>query len=288
MSRAALALFLLLAACGKSGSEAEETDSPGATPSGWAEPDWCADLADLSAIEASHDPSQLRATLIALSELRYPPALGFLEAQTDAELARWFFSGTETLDQVIDGYEVAVHEGSHIWGFGEFDFENYSYRVIDDTLILDTAYLDNFARSEILTRHPYADTDFYADTYLTDFSGTQGFNTVLDEFNAYGHSLASRYCTRDSIEGATSARDGLLTFMLYVELYLQTAREDHPDDYAEILDDPRHVEAIGAIWDRAEYLLDLTADSPELGIEDDFIEGFVRDPANLDEIERVR
>jgi hypothetical protein len=245
-------------------------------------------MADLSALEASHDPSRLRQTLLTLSELRYPPAVGFIEAQTDAELSRWFFAGTATLDQVLQGYEVAVHEGSHIWGFGFFSFDTYSYRIVDDSLIVETAFLTNFDRSEILGRHPYAADDFYADTYLSGQSGAQGFNTVLDEFNAYTHSLASRYCTRDSVQGATSARDGILTFMLYVELYLKIAREQHPDDYAEILADPPHREVILSIWDRAEHWLAVSEGSPELGIDDDFIAGHVYDPTNLDEIVRLR
>lgn len=279
---------VLLVGCGKSSSDVAEDPPAGADPNAWVEQDWCASLGDLSAVADAHDASRLRETLEDLSAIRYPPALGFIDAQTDAELARWFFSGTSTFDGVMDGYEVAVHEGAHIWGFGEFSFDSYSYRVIDDTLVIETAYLDNFPRSEILARHPYPDSDFYADTYLTGSSGNQGFNTVLDEFNAYAHSLASRFCTRDYIPGSTSARDGILTFMLYVELYLKTAREDHPDDYDEILADPAHTEAILAIWDRATHWLNRSEGMTELGIDDAMIAEHVYDPVNFEEIERLR
>jgi hypothetical protein len=278
----------LAVGCSKPADDATNQPSDPTAPTGWSEPEWCAQLGDLSAVEAAHTSAALRETLIGISDVRYPPAVGFIDAQSDSELSLWFFGGTDDFDDVLDGYEVAVHEGCHIWGFGQLDFSTYSYRIVDDDLVLETAWLDNFARSEILSRHPYPNADFYADTYLTGDSGAQGFNTVLDEFNAYTHSLASRYCTRDTIAGATSAKDGLLTFMLYVELYLELAEEEHPDDYAAIVGDPGHVEVILAIWDRAEHWLAKAADHPELGIDDAFISEYVYDPARLARIEALR
>ena len=38
--------------------------------------------------------------------------------------------------------------------------------------------------------------------------------------------------------GKEDLRDGILTLMYYVELYLKLARTQHPDDYAEIIGDP--------------------------------------------------
>ena len=111
----------------------------------------------------------------------------------------------------------------------------------------------------------------------------------MDEYNAYTHSLASRYCTRDTLGGAsTSARDGILTFMWYVETYLKIAREEHPGDYQAILDDPGHIELILTVWDRAEYWLAVTANEPSLGIDDAALEARVYEAANLEEIERLR
>lgn len=257
------------------------------TPNAWSEAHWCNPLADLSAVEAAHNPSDVRTTLEGIAAARYTPALEFIDAQSNSDLQNWMFMGTD-YDGVMGAFEVAVHEGSHIWGFDHFSFDAYTYRVVDDSVIIEAAFLDNFARSEILDRHPYPQSDFYADTYLTDFSGSQGFNTVLDEFNAYAHSLVSVYCTRDTVAGATSARDGILTFMLYVELYLEIAREVHPADYAEITGDPGTVDAILSIWDRARYWLDITEGHDELGIDDDMIRAEVFDAARLQEIERLR
>ena len=148
----------------------------------------------------------------------------------------------------------------------------------------------NYARSEILTRHVDPATDFYDEVYLAGFSGTQGFNNLLDEYNAYTHSLAAKYCTRDSLPSgsSTSARDGILTMMYYVELYLKGARLDHPADYAAIRADPEHARLILTIWARAEFYLTLTSTHPELGIHDDTIRTWTYDPDNVMEIDMLR
>ncbi len=251
----------------------------------WEEPLWCSNLADLSGVESAH--TDIRSTAVAISELRYPPATGFIDAQTDEELSIWI-SGDD-YDDVLDGYEVAVHEGCHIWGFGSFGFGSYSYRIVDDDHIIETAWPDTFSRSAILDRHPDAEGDFYSDVYLTGASGDQGFHTLLDEFNAYTHSLASRMCTRDTLGGAsTSARDGILTMMAYVGTYLAIAREEHPDDYDEIVGDAPTVQVILDVWDRAEFWLAQTESMPELGIDDDAIATWTYDPAVTGEIDRLR
>jgi len=273
-----------------SGDDDDDDDDDDAPANGnWKETDWCGDMADLSDVADAYDPSKLRQTLVEVSELRYPPAVAFIDAQSDSNLNAWFMGSDGNFGQVMDRYEVAVHEGAHIWGFDHFSFSSYSYRIVDDDHIIETAYLDNFYRSEILDRHPDPGSDFYSDTYLTGGSGAQGFNTLLDEYNAYTHSLASRHCIRDQFGGgSTSARDGILTFMWYVETYLKIAREDHPDDYDDIVADNATVDVILDIWDRAEFWLEVTDGDDSLGIDDDEIAELTYDPDNLEEINRLR
>ena len=248
----------------------------------------CNDTADLSDLASGYTVGALRSTAEAIAMRRYPIGLVFIEEQGDEYLPGWF-QDTTTFGGVLDGFETAVHEGAHIWDFSNSPGGQHLYRVRDD-LTITTAALDNYARSEILALHVDRDSDIYDEVYLEDFSGTQGFNNLLDEYNAYVHSLAARYCTRDSL-GSTrriSARDGILTMMYYVELYLKVARTNHPDDYAEIIGDPGHLEMILTVWDRAEFWLDITEGMTELGIRDETIRGWVYQADNLLEIEMLR
>lgn len=250
----------------------------------------CADpLPDLSALAAAYPGSGLRTAVHGIAVSRYPIAVAFIDGQTDMQLNTWYSRGSSTFADVLDGFETAAHEGAHIWDYSNSPGGMHSYRIRED-LTISTRDLMNYARSEILTRHVSPSTDFYADTYLSGFSGTQGFNNLLDEYNAYTHSLAAKYCTRDSLPrgGRTSARDGILTMMYYVELYLKGARLDHPDDYAEIMADPQHANLILTIWARAEFYLALTASHTELGINDSTIHGWTYAPDNVAEIDMLR
>lgn len=267
--------------------DAEPAPYSAGDPSYREEPD-CASLADVSALASAPWPKR-RAGALALSKARYPSGVAFIDAQTDPQLEAWFGNAPDTFEGMASRLEVAVHEGSHLWGIHRFDPATQSYPVRSDLTIV-TKRLKNFPRSEILKRHVDRAADPYAHTYLDGASGAQGFNTVLDEYNAYGHSLASRYCTRDLIgpNTRTSARDGILAFMYYVETYLAIARDEHPADYAAIVGDPGHRKMILVGWDRAELWLRRSADEANLGIADATLRGWVYDPARLEELRRVR
>lgn len=250
----------------------------------------CADpLPDLSALAAMYPASGLRSAVHDIAVSRYPIAVAFIDGQSDMQLMTWYSRGSSTFPEVLDGFETAAHEGAHIWDYSNSPGGMHAYRIRED-LTITTRDLMNYARSEILMRHVDQAGDFYASTYLTGFSGSQGFNNLLDEYNAYTHSLAAKYCTRDSLPpgGSTSARDGLLTMMYYVELYLKGARLDHPDDYAEIMADPQHANLILTIWARAEFYLALTASHRELGINDATIRTWTYAPDNVAEIDMLR
>jgi hypothetical protein len=249
----------------------------------------CNDTADLSDLSAAYmnTPMGLRTAVRGIAERRYPMGVAFIDVQTDMHLATWFRGSNATFRNVLDRFEVAVHEGGHIWDI-TMASSTWPYRVRDD-LVIRTRRLANFNRSEILMLHTDPAADRYDEVYLVGSSGAQGFNTLLDEYVQYTHSLATRYCTRDALAPgtSTSARDGILTLMYYVELYLKRARTDHPDDYAEIIGDPGHIELIHTVWRRAEFWLQQTASLRQLGIRDATIRSWVYDPANLMEIERL-
>ena len=244
-----------------------------------------ASLADLSAAYVD-SPAGLRTAVRGIAERRYPIGVAFIEAQTDAQLQGWFRTRA-TFADVLNGFEVAIHEGGHIWDLTMIRTD-WPYRLRED-LVIRTRRLSNFDRSEILTLHANPDADSYDEVYLRGRSGAQGFNTLLDEYVQYTHSLASRYCTRDSLRPGLriSSRDGILTLMYYVELYLKLARTQHPDDYAEIVGDPAHLALIRTVWQRAEFWLERSAPYPSLGLRDAQIRAWTYAPENLMEIEML-
>ena len=210
-----------------------------------------------------------------------------IDPQSDAELAGWC-GKRDTFGGVIYCFEVAVHEGTHKWDLGMLG-ATWSYRVRDD-LVIRARRLRNFAISEILQLHADVAKDQFADLYLSGPTGTQGFNYLLEEYNAYVHTLATRYCTQDGIADGVrvNGKDGILTFMYYLELYLRRARTAHPDDYAAIKADPEQVRLILTVWDRAELWLAKAADRYQLGIDDAVIRRWTYDPQNLAEIRMLK
>ncbi|MCB9557080.1 MAG: hypothetical protein H6707_13315 [Deltaproteobacteria bacterium] len=266
---------------------ADSASAPDGTVSnGYSEP--ICQLTDVTAISKNHSAAKLRETLVALAKARYPIAVAFIDAQKDAQLQAWF-NNPGDFSHVIERFEVAVHEGCHLWGFANRKPGRYAYRLTE-ALSFDLPNLQNFNRDQLVNVHKDVSHDFYAKTYLTGQSGAQDFTILLDEYNAYVHSLATRYCTRDLMPAnrATSAKDGILTFMYYVGAYLKLAREQYPDDYNEIIADAKHVEMILAIWDRAEFYLKLTENMPKLQIREQLIRGWTYAPEIVAEIDRLR
>jgi hypothetical protein len=257
--------------------------------SGYTEPvcaEPLASLADL-AMAYQNTPEGLRAACQGIADRRYPIGRAFVDFQNDMQLQAWN-QRRNTFNDVLSNFEVTVHEGQHLWDI-RMTSGSWPYRLRDD-LVIRTRVLRNFNRSEILRVHTDPASDTYARVYLMGSSGMQGFNTLLDEYTAYVHSLASRYCTRDGLSPSVriSSRDGILTLMYYVELYLRLARTEHPEDYQAILADPEHRRLILTNWDRAEFWLRLSQPFPQLGLRDTMIRAWTYNPENLMEIERLR
>lgn len=256
--------------------------------SGYTEP-LCPELTDLADLAAAYEntPAGLRAATRGIAMRRYPVGVAFIDVQTDQQLMTWF-RDRSGFAPVLNSFEVGVHEGQHIWDITMIGAQGWPYRIRED-LVIRTRRLMNFNRSEILTVHPGVAQDSYAPVYLMGRSGAQGFNTLLDEYVAYTHSLASRYCTRDALSQGirVSARDGILAMMFYVGAYLRLARTNHASDYAAILADPEHVRLILTVWARAEFLLGVATD-PRLGLRDAMYRTWAYAPDNVAEIDRLR
>lgn len=226
------------------------------------------------------------------------------------------FAGSPSSDaDLYRRLDTIVHECGHIYdGFLSRSPTN-AYVISAAPLRFDcrrgdttTRGGDTFARSRIRTdayqamRAPCTGggargCDFYADTYLdgdpddaTFQGGDQGFNMLLEEAVQYVNSLVTSWVFADRMSAgtSTSARDGILTLLWYVERYLHLARTTYPAAYAAISGDACWRDAILTVWGRAWLYLERTRGTPGLGIDDAAIEALVADPVLLDEIDRIR
>jgi len=215
-----------------------------------------------------------------------------------------FFSGSpQSAAAAYPHLGTVVHECGHYWDSLLSSGTN-SYAINHDLHISCTrgaatnAGGDTFYRALIRNDDyqqlrppcggPGHGCDSYANTYLSGQSGNQGFNMLLEETVQYINSLATAYAFGDQQNPtlSTSDRDGILTFLWYVERYLKMAREEYPAAYARLSTDACWRDAILTVWGRAWKYLELTKDFNS--IDDDAIEQAVADPVLLDEIQRLR
>ncbi|MCE7937586.1 hypothetical protein DCC79_09510 [bacterium] len=152
--------------------------------------------------------------------------------------------------------------------------------IVRDDLTLLMTRVETYPRAEI-ARYVVGPLDNqYKAIYLTGASGDQGFGSVLNELNAYTHSLFVGYGLHDQNPPGRrqSDRDGLVTFMLYTQLYLRHARTDHPSDHARLRAEPEIRDAVRLLWARANFILDVTEDIPGLALDPVAVESEMRKP----------
>ena len=111
---------------------------------------------------------------------------------------------------------------------------------------------------------------------------------LFEEVVQYVNSLATGHAFQDQIQWSVSERDGILTFLWYLERYLKMAREQYPAAYAHLSQTACWREGILNVWGRAWLYLKATEGNGKLGISDAKIIGLVRTPELLDEIQRLR
>lgn len=250
---------------------------------------------------------------------RYPLGNRFLTTGRIGGMncADFFFSDRSSADRAFSQLSTLVHECGHAVDGDLSSFSSNTY-VVSSDIELTCAMGDTtsrggvtFERSRIrndayqamrppCTGGSFSGCDFYADTYLngnpddgTFEGGDQGFNMLFEELVQYVNSLATDYAIGDYIGrggSSVSDRDGLLTFMWYVERYLHMARLDYPAAYEHLLNGNGGCwrNAILTVWGRAALYLGETEGMPGLGIDDDAVLALVNTPELLDEIERLR
>lgn len=264
----------------------------GPPSSDWVETDWCESRLGVADLAADYDPANPRPTLLALAERRYPPAVAVIDNATDESLRLWLEplpGEPNNLSRVQRRFESVVHEEGHLLdlSLGVYG-STYAYRVVDDSGLVYVPALSTFPRSEILRVHPDPSSDMYANTYLMSPGANQDVEMLVEEFVQYVHSLASGYCAFDIPRNESiSYRDGVVTFMWWIEMYLAVGREFHPDDYAEILSNKPLLGVILDTWDRAEYWL-LKTRGTRYGMNASKLTFRAYDPDNVIEIDRLR
>ncbi len=268
------------------------------------------DFPDVSGLMSGYQETNYLAFVDDLLANRYP--LGALLVSEGVRLGASTFGNCVTLftsnrgsaQSLVFQLSTVVHECGHILDISRGGFSGSFYLVTEEKTFTcgrgDTTSRggDTFARS-LLNGDVHAalwPSDMYRNIYLdgnpddANFeSGDQGFNSVLEETVQYVNSLATDFYMRDLRGGmSVSARDGILTFLWYVERYLQMARTTFPEAYDRLTTDACWREAILTVWGRAWLYLEASRSSQNLGINDDTIETLVKTPELVEEIARLR
>jgi len=168
----------------------------------------------------------------------------------------------------LDSLLTTVHEETHGWDYEHAIYPSqFGYFMTADTQPF-TPWDDSLPRSVI---RPLIDDDatwLYADLYLTGTQGTYGFTELLDEANCYVNTLGAAVAVADGLPWGTSARDGAMTFVYYVGVYLDHAAENRPSTYAAWQADPEVGEVVRTLWIRTHFFLDMADQDPGLGVDD--------------------
>ena len=220
---------------------------------------------------------------------------------------------------VMSRMGVLVHECGHMYDIYPQAFGSSSYAIFFDVSFKCDGLRSNsadtgsggsnssFPRSLIKQdafggkRPPCEDgtgshgCDTYAKIYLNGDptngkfeSGDQGYDLLFEEIVQYVNSLANGYAFQDQKGGMTSDRDGILTFLWYLERYLHMARTKYPKVHQTILSNSCWRTAALTVWGRAWMYLKTTEKLGNLGIDHDKIIQLVRDPTLLAEIQYLR
>ncbi|HVH43002.1 MAG TPA: hypothetical protein VM925_11685 [Labilithrix sp.] len=250
--------------------------------------------------------------LLGALALRYPVGKALVEGGMSGggplgNCLDTFLTDKSSADAVLRHASTTVHECGHFYDLGLSKGIATTYVIRPDLRFTcesgDTTSRGGktFARSLIkkdahsAKRRPCAGSaggngcDSYASTYLDGQSGEQGYNFVLEEAAQYVNSLATALAFQEQYAGSrASERDGILTFLWYIERYLAMARADYPEAYQLISENECWRKATLTIWDRGRFYLDATDEMSTLGMDDAELAALVNDPVLTAEIDALR
>ncbi|MEZ4267390.1 MAG: hypothetical protein R3F39_13500 [Myxococcota bacterium] len=272
--------------------------------------------ADLSASIASYSAADPQSFILAVLDARYPAGASIVRKGLAAESSGFgnciasFMGASHSAQALFPQLSTFVHECGHFADLAESFGGTFIFN--ESTVVRcqgggsQGGAPRTFARS-LINQDDYAalrppcgaggssGCDFYAKVYLdgdpsdaTFQGGDQGFDSVIEETTQYIGSLATGYSFADYYSAKTSERDGILTFLWYLERYLRLARLEHPTVHAALLQNACWRRAVLTAWGRAHLYLEATEGVAVLGLEDAELDALVADPELLSEIQRVR
>jgi|GEM_PF-1003183 len=261
------------------------------------------DSASITALSNSYSPADYAGFVDQVLQARYPigeylVTQGVAEYTNQSCLALFAQGYTSTAKKLVGQLSTIVHECGHFLDGARGPFGGNTYVFRPDLAITCNGgdarnrFGNTFARSEITNDEYDAlwPNDFYKSTYLVGQGSEQGFNMVAEEAVQYINSLATDWAFRDNIGQGYSitARDGILTFLFYIQRYLRYARLNDTEAHDFLLDTPCWRKVILTIWGRAWLYLDESEGISSLGIDDDALLELVLRPELLEEIDLVR
>lgn len=274
---------------------------------------------DISGPMNTYTPSNVFGFINDVLDIRYPIGQTIFEGGYNSQggfpdnCLDYFLGDSSNGTAVIGQLSTLVHECGHFYNIATGSWGENGYHINDQLTYTcsggstpDNGGGQTFSRS-LINNDEYADlhppcanwTDSGCDSYAAIYlngnpndgnfdSGDQGFGMLHEETVQYVNSLASGYAFNNELQYTVSERDGILTFLWYTMRYLRMARLEHPSTYALISEDDCWRELILNTWGRAWLFLELTKDTPNLGIDDAFLETLVRNDDLLLEIQRLR
>ena len=251
-----------------------------------------------------YSETTLDAFVLGVLDRRYPiGAMLVRGGRKQVDCVKAFTHDRSSAAPVLASLSTVTHECGHMHDLTS----GPSYHIAPNVKLSCTKgrLPHTFARSRLLQdshandRRPCAKgsigrgCDSYANTYLTGDSGNQGLDMLVEELVQYIHGLATAHAVAPEryrgVRGMTSSdRDGVLTFLWYLQRYLALARRDHPKVHAALMADACWRRAILTLWGRAWLYLEATGSDPRMSIDADAIEGLVRNPNLMAEIAQVR
>jgi hypothetical protein len=201
---------------------------------------------------------------------RYPDAAWLITKLNDTERMELGFPRPPiSWRRLATGLSSSIYETTRLVGYQDVAGAGFSYPIGTETF-LQVPLLPLFPRSEIVEILPSQVRGLRLSAmHFRGEAGTKQIEDLLDHLNAFTWSLNVEIALLDQTHGREiAARDAVLASLVYVQSYLEYARNHHPEAYQSIrLSQPTR-EATLLLWDRAVCALRLSGTETRLGIED--------------------